>query len=601
MREPRKYSVRSLLHGDVQYIIPPYQRGFDWKGDAQVRDLFVDITSCIESAYTDSLFLGTMIFDVSKENEDNSIEVIDGQQRLTTLIIMLIAARDYARDILHDEGIAHSLQAYISNVDALSDTEHHRLLPSATIADVLGKMCEYEWARDFPASLKKNGKAIGVRRQTSRVKPIYDFCLAQIESFCEGGTKRFKQFANQVLQHTFVIRIDIEDRAEAFEIFERTNARGKGLEVSDLLKNFLFSKEKEYSDESITDVWDEIVEGFGENLLRALKYFWISRKGHVTSRDLYRKLRYYAGEIGVSTFIDELRDFSRYYKAYHSDEPDVAKEWLVGQGFPPNDMYLKEFRRCCSMLRLFGVTQVVPFVYSLIRAYKAGEQGEKEAKKVLTMMRTLESFHFVNNKVCNRIGNETEKAYSGFSPVLFRAVGLSETTKVRSWFDEALASADEFAGSLSAVSYHNRTDRITIRYIFDKLVNAGIKDGQRLDLVDIDALQRGIRSSYDIEHLLSQSEANSDEAEEFVHQVGNLIVIPRQINGIMSNAPFDLKMDMLKQPWKYDNNIKNVPSYLQEFVSRYGQKEWTETAIRERNSHLAGAVYEVAATMNAYK
>jgi len=600
MREPRKFSIGQLLQDNTKYIIPPYQRGYDWKGDAQVRDLFVDLTGCIESSYADSLFLGTMIFDVSRERDESILEVIDGQQRLTTLLLTLMAARDYARDTLEDEGLAQSIQKYVSNADALSDTAHHRLAPSSTIADVFSMMCEYEWDRTFPPTMKKGGKTVSVRRQVSRLKPIYEFCLAQIHTFCGGDKAKFKKLAQQIVQHTFVIRIEIEDRAEAFEIFERTNARGKGLEVSDLLKNFLFSKEKEYTDESIADVWDEIVEGFGDNLLRALKYFWISRKGAVTSRDLYRKLRYYAGDIGVSQFIDELREFSRFYHAYHADDPDVTKEWLLTQDFPANDMYLREFRRVCSILRLFSITQVVPFVFSLLRAYRNGDAGEKEAKKVLSVMRTLESFHFVNNKVCNRIGNETEKAYADFSERLFHAVGLAETQTIRDWFQSAMAGVDEFVGSFSAISYQNRTDRITIRYVFDKLVNVGMKDGQRLDLVDIDAIQRGIRSSYDIEHLLSQSDADSDEAQEYIHQIGNLIVIPKQINGIMGNASFELKMDMLKQPWNYDNNIKHVPTYLQEFIADYGEVPWGEGAIKSRTVDLAKAVHDVSATKNAY-
>ncbi len=600
MREPRKFTVGELLHGNIQYIIPPYQRGYDWKGDAQVRDLFVDLVGCIESTYADSLFLGSMIFDVSKEKHESTLEVIDGQQRLTTLLLTLMAARDYARDTLMDESLAQSIQRYISNADALADTAHHRLEPSSTIADVFEQMCDYSWTRTFSPGVKKNGKTVSVRRQVSKLKPIYEFCFTQIASYCGGDTGKFKKLANQIIQHTFVIRIDIEDRAEAFEIFERTNARGKGLEVSDLLKNFLFSKEKEYTDEVITDVWDEIVEGFGDNLLRALKYFWISRKGAVTSRDLYRKLRYYAGDIGVAKFIDELRNFSRFYQAFHADDPDVTKEWLLAQEFPANDMYLKEFRRICSILRLFGITQVIPFIFSLMQAYRSGEMNDKEAKRVLSMLRTLESFHFVNNKVCNRIGNETEKAYSEFSEVLFHSVGVSETDAIRNWFQSAMASVDEFTGSLSNISYQNRTDRITIRYVFDKLVNVGVKDGQRVDLVDIDAMQRGIRSSYDIEHLLCQSEAGTDEAQDYVHQIGNLIVIPKQINGIMSNASFTMKMEMLKQPWNYDNNIKHIPTYLQEFVAQYGDVAWNDLAIRSRTADLARTVHEVALSKNAY-
>lgn len=600
MREPRKFSVGNLLQGNIKYVIPQYQRGYDWKGDAQVRDLFVDLTSCVQSAFADNLFLGTMIFDVSQEKEKLALEVIDGQQRLTTVMIALMAARDYARDVLNNPALALSIQAYVSNSNALSESAHHRLEASSTIGDVFAMMCDYDWDRNFPNSLKRNGKSISVRRQASRLKPIYGFCQAQVASFCGGDAQKFKKLVNQIVEHTFVIRIDIEDRAEAFEIFERTNARGKGLEVSDLLKNFLFSKEKEYVDESITEIWDEIVDGFGDNLLRSLKYFWISRKGAVTSRDLYRKLRYYAGDVGVSKFVDELRAFSRFYHAYHADDPDVMREWLVTQEFPANDMYLKEFRRTCSILRLFGVTQVVPFVFSLMRAYRTGGPGEKEAKKVLTMLRTLESFHFVNTKVCNRIGNETEKAYAEFSEKLFHAAGLAEAEATRSWFENAMASEEEFTGSLSAVTYQNRTDRITIRYVYDKIVNVGVKDGQRVDLVDIDAMQRGIRSSYDIEHLICQSEAESDESLDYVHQIGNLIVIPRQINGIMSNASFDQKMDMLREPWKYDNNIKHVPSFLQEFVADYGARDWDESEVRARTSDVAKVVYGVASTKNAY-
>lgn len=600
MREPRKFSIGNLLNTTVRYEIPHYQRGYDWKDDTQVRDLFVDLTSCLESSYGDNLFLGTMIFDVSQEKSEGLLEVIDGQQRLTTLVIALIAARDFAREKLNDGALALTIQGYIANSNALSETSFDRLSASGTIADVFSKMCEFSWDGVFPNSVKKDGKLIYVRRQVGRLRPIYGFCMNQISEYCGTDVSKFRKLVNQIIEHTFVIRIEIEDRAEAFEIFERTNARGKGLEVSDLLKNFLFSKGKEVSDHDITEVWDEIVDGFGDNILRGLKYFWVSRRGAVTSRDLYRKLRYYAGEIGVNSFVEQLSEFSKFYSAYSSDDADITKDWLIEKNFPANDMYLKEFRRVCSVLRLFSVTQVIPFIFSLMKAYEKAGAGEKNAKKVLTMLRTLESFHFVNNKICNRIGNESEKSYSEFSEDLYQSDDMECITKMMSWFQKAMANKDDFKGSFSAISYSNRLDRITIRYVFDKLVNHGVKDGQRIDLVDIDAMQKGVRSSFDIEHLLCQSDEEADEGSEIVHQIGNLIVIPRQINGIMSNAPFEKKMDMLRQPWNYDNNIKNVPTYLQEFVAQYGEATWDEEAIRARNVALADAVYEVSVTGNVY-
>jgi hypothetical protein len=199
MREPRKFSIGSLLQGNIKYVIPQYQRGYDWKGDAQVRDLFVDLTGCIESTFADSLFLGSMIFDVSKEKQDCKLEVIDGQQRLTTLLIALMAARDYARDKLGDPDLALSIQRRISNSDALSEAAHHRLEASGTIGDVFALMCDYAWDRSFPVSIKKDGKSVSVGRQVSRLKPIYEFCMAQIASYCGDDAQKFRKLSAIVL------------------------------------------------------------------------------------------------------------------------------------------------------------------------------------------------------------------------------------------------------------------------------------------------------------------------------------------------------------------------------------------------------------------
>lgn len=566
-----------------------------------MRDLFVDLTSCIDSEFTDDLFLGSMIFDVSKEKSEGTLEVIDGQQRLTTIVLALIAARNYARSVIGNEKLAHSIHKYVSNIDELSDEAHHRLIASPRVGDVFDVICDYDWDGEFPSTIKKSSKTIWLKRQSSKLKPIYNFCMSEIADYCGGDEAKFRGLLKQIVNQSFIIRIDIEDKAEAFEIFERTNARGKGLEVSDLLKNFLFSKDKELADEAISDVWDDITEAFGSNLLRALKYFWISRKGAVTSRDLYRRLRYYAAEIGIPAFVEELKEFADFYSAYHTDDHLLQKDWLIECGFPANDMYLNEFRRTTSILRLFRVTQVVPFIFALMKSYQRGEPSEKSAKQVLTVLRTIESFHFVNNKVCNRIGNETEKAYTEFSVELYHSKGFGGLNDIRQWFDKSIASFEEFEGSLSAISYENKSDRMTIRYVFDKIVNDGVKDGQRQDLVDISAYERGIKPSFDIEHLMNQSDATTDEASEYVHQIGNLLVIPKQINGILSNAPFAAKMDMLKHPYKYDNNVKNVPSYLQAFVEEYGQAGWGEDEINSRTKDVAKEVYEFSRFKSAYK
>lgn len=602
MREPRKFTVTQLLSSDAQFVIPNYQRGYDWKGDSQVKDLFVDLLACIDSDHTDPLFLGSMIFDVSKEAAEGTVEIIDGQQRVTTLLIVLIAARSFAKNTLQDEELAVTLNQLIRNTSPLLDEGHDRLMPSATIADAFHNMCDKSWDGKFPDQLQIGKVLKSIKRQNSRVKPVYSYSLDQIEKiYDERGKRGVIALIKQIVNKTFIIRIDIDDKAEAFEIFERTNARGKGLEVSDLLKNFLFSREKDIG-EDVEELWDEITSNAGGDILRMLKYFWISRRGHVSSRDLYRKMRYYAHEIGVSKFVLELVDFSKFYKAFYANDVLVVHEWLLSQGFPSNKMYLNEFRRIIAVLRMFRVTQVVPVIYSTMAVYSRSDRSEKSAKKVLTLLRFLESYHFVNNKICNRIGNEIEKGYAKHSEDIYYAEDLNKTDSIISWLDKQFADENEFSANFLSLSYSNPNDRNIIRYVFDKVVNDGAKDGQRIDLLDIETLENGVKASFDIEHLYSQSAVSDDEAAEYVHQIGNLLVIPRQINGILGNSTFHKKMAMLRDPHKFDNNIKNTPSYVQKFVSEYGDAtNWNRDTVTERTASLGQEIYKISRQNYSYK
>lgn len=130
MLEPRKYTVKQLLQADYQYVIPSYQRGYDWKGDTQVKDLFEDLKSSMGSEFNNSLFLGTMIFDISKQKSASIVEIIDGQQRFTTLMITIIAARNYAKRMLENLPLTLEEQRNVRFVDPYQEHNRDRFIPS---------------------------------------------------------------------------------------------------------------------------------------------------------------------------------------------------------------------------------------------------------------------------------------------------------------------------------------------------------------------------------------------------------------------------------------------------------------------------------------
>lgn len=604
MRDPNKYTIEQLLRSDSQFLVPKYQRGYDWKGNTEVKDLFNDIEACINAEKNKALFLGTMIFDVSNE-DDGVINIIDGQQRLTTLVIILIACREFAKNELKNSDFVSSIQQVICRTDLLLEEPRNQLIASKTVEDVLNHICQKDWIGVFPDVLEIKGKNKQVKRQASRIKPIYKVAYEEISRLCNPkSTEYFKELLRQLYKRTYVIKIEIEEPAEAFEIFERTNARGRGLEISDLLKNFLFSKSNESGEKDVEEVWKQITDNAQNSILRMLKYFWISRKGQVSSRDLYRNIRIYVQEIGVEEFCVRLEEFSEYYRAYYSDEQNELKNWLIEKGFDPNNMYLNEFIRSASSLKMFGITQIVPLLYSAVGSYLNVDKEERNVKTMLTLIRLLEFYHFANNKICDRVGNEVEKLYADFSSLFAKTDNFSITVgEFKAKLLDQMVTKEEFIAAFKNVSYQNRTELNIIRYVFDMLVNVNIKDGQRKNLLDYNCVQKGLKSSYDIEHLLPQSGAK-DESEEYdyFHEFGNLLVIPKQINGILSNAEFQTKIDNLLNPSHYSNNIEHVDEYLKKFaIEHKDNKAWNKNDINKRTNKLAQEVFDIVSQKFSYK
>lgn len=600
MRDPKKYRIKEILDEKTKIFVPKYQRGYDWKGDEQVRDFFSDIFSCIEAKDNKDLFLGTTIFDVSREKEKEKVEIIDGQQRMTTIFIILIACRNYAKHVLKDDKMAFATQQKISKTDSFGEIEDFKMIGSDTISDVFSEMCGANWSGTFEDLIKKKNRNQQVKRQNARLKPVYDFAYSEIENYCQKDIEKLKIFLEQLYENTYVIKIDIEDKSEAFEIFERTNARGKYLEISDLLKNFLFSKNKEIDVQNIEEYWNKITENAGSSMLRMLKYFWVSRKGYISSRDLYRNIRYYANEIGINSFVEELQEFSRFYSVYFSKDETDFKKWMKEYGFAADDMYLNEATRSVAALKIFGVTQSIPLIYSGFRSYVFS--NKKEPKDFLTFLRFIESYHFINNKICNRIGNQVEQNYAKWSSEFYNRKDFSFFSKeIINQLSEDIATQEEFLANFKLISYENQDDKMKIHYIFDRFANKGVKDGQRINLINYYNIQNQIKSSFNIEHLFNQSDAKSKDLE-YIHEIGNLFVIPKQINGILSNSSFEKKIDIFLHPEKHRNNIKNIPGYLREFaMNNKEKKEWTRENIQKRTKELGLELYQISSQEFSYK
>lgn len=563
--------VIGLLDESVKYVVPNYQRNFEWKKE-QAEEFWDDISSS-------SVFLGNLVLDVHRDS-DNEIIIVDGQQRITTIFIFLAACRFQAKKInSHDQ--ASIIQSKISFVDATTGrASSSKLIPSPSIADVFNDtITNGEWD-----GKKFDGR--GRKRQINKIKPIYEYFVERVSKFDKDD---LAGVLKKLYESTFV-KIEIEEPQEAFEIFERTNARGMELNAADLLKNYLFAKNASVK---LEEDWNEIIENSSGTILRMIKYYYVSHSGLIPKKMLFKALKNHGENIGADNLLQDIKKFSFYYSIIVAGSLETIVEWADEED---NEYFLKQYNaemleRTLSALQLFGVTQAYPLVVKLMKAlslFKDNDKRNKASEVFLEFLCILEKFHFVNYAISQRPGNQVEKYYADKCEyevgsknfVSFIKEIISELRKGK------IAGEAEFMEKFSELSY--TSDSTLIYYIFDRLNNYGRKGGQYINLYNPD--KKLIRRNYDIDHLVSQNLENYDfENEavgEYLDNIGNLMVISKHTNGSLQNKAIDEKLEIFRE--KEAQNLPEVKLLIGEWKSKkWSTAEDTISNIKERANSVA--------------
>lgn len=583
MINPNPAKIEDILNSSIQFAVPKYQREYTW-GKTEALDFFEDLKSYIESE-TGSLFLGTLIFDISEER-NKKIKVVDGQQRLTTLLLLLIACRNLAKKRKATRRIAEMIQQKITFENPTTAKPlGSRLIASESIKDVFEEISKYEWSGEFP--LKIGSKH--VKLQVRKIKPIYDYFYNEIKDFDHTKLSKFLE----AIYETYVVRIDIQDEVEAFSIFERTNARGVDLEASDLLKNYLFAA----GVDGLEEIWPQIIENSDGTVLRMFKYFYVARNGYVAKSDLYKKIRKYGTDIGAEKLVRELDEFSRYYSTIRTGDEGAIKNYFESLGCSviakDQDKYEK-IHLSLEGLRLFKISQIYPLIYASIRCFVKNEGGtdQGQSKKLIGFFEVLEKYHFINSAVCTRIGNEVEKLYADFCQKYEASNNFENTTnELIKELKKRLATEKEFESRFIDINYSSEYIPL-ISYIFDRVNNFGLRPGQRIRIFNPD--QKVLRKNHNIEHFYPQKpdiEISDPKVLEVVDNIGNLLAISFVTNSRLGNLSPEKKLKKLKG--ELEKEIQNL-SYVRDFLKKYEKHvaTWDRKIILHRAKEIAEESYK---------
>ena len=276
-------NVRSIseLEGYF-FLVPDYQREYAWKADDQVEQFIEDIENEYDAFSKDqkSYFIGSII--IVKNN--GKYDVVDGQQRLTTAVIMLCAFRDLLKNLELDntqQPYLKTIEEWLSDFDLEAEEHQVRL------------ELQYEESKDYLKNLIQNQPYQDeVTDSIKKMTEAHEYIQMYLKDILDnrGGINSLISFAKYFLTKIELVVIESENLSSALKIFETINQRGVGLTAMDLLKTLLFSQAKEKDFQKIKEYWRKInsnLQDCGEEQspLRFLRYFLMARYHNGVLRD----------------------------------------------------------------------------------------------------------------------------------------------------------------------------------------------------------------------------------------------------------------------------------------------------------------------------
>lgn len=580
-------------------IVPLFQRPYVWNRENQWEPLWRDVLRIADrllgqpNVKQQPHFLGAVVLQ-QLQNPVGSLQartVIDGQQRLTTLQLLL----DALHAEIHAAGVeqpAKRLEALVRNPDAFCD--HHedqfKVWPTnrdrAAFNDVMAATPPIAYG-----SLTHAGE---------RLVEAHRYFSAQAREWLQldgqdqvaPRAERLEHVVRELLQ---LVVIDLTAEENAQEIFETLNARGAGLTAADLIKNFVFQRLMEQEvdvEDAYEKYWKEFETGFWEvevsfGRLRYsrssifLNHWLIARTGEeIVAREVFSRFKRYAdfdSGVPMLELVLQIARASKIYRgfvegvtannpidrlqlfAYRSStlESEVFKPvvlWLLDPETAP--VPSDQFRKALKVLESWLVRRML--VRAVTNAYN------QVAAELVTQLNKGEREH---------AGDVTEHFFAG------------QNVSSRYWPDD-----DEVIEELKTTAAYQRIRNNRLRMVLEALEDhrRGWKGGS-------EGLggERVARGMYHIEHVMPQKwqthwplGPDEDEAtrDRLIHSFGNLTLLTSKLNTKVSNAAWDMKRSALQE---HDVLKLNV-----DILGQAGT-EWNAPKIRARTSGLAQAIVEI--------
>jgi uncharacterized protein DUF262/uncharacterized protein DUF1524 len=559
--ESTDQDIRNLLSAGY-YRIPRFQRPYSWTRE-NIQEFWDDIVRDRPTDY----FIGSMV--VFKEGNQR-YGVVDGQQRLTTITILLAVVRNKLQDSGFED-LARGIHGLIERRNI--DNKEEFILSTET---------SYPFLQDHILKWGRPDVPVSPMREEINLQSAYDqFNMLVAESADNNATngdhspektrdvikRKLIEIRDDIL-NLKVIFVKLDEEDDAYIIFETLNTRGKDLSLTDLVKNHV-TKHLKSTSASVDQPkvkWERIletIEGSSQDLDcdTFIHHFWLSRYDYLPLKSLFKEVRRRIGRAEATQFLSDLVSDSGLYRSIH--EISFGK-WSKNE---------KRIADSLQAFQLFRVQQQTPCVLSLVRAYKGGRIKKKHLEDALI---AIEKFHFLFTAVTSqRSSGGISGMYASLARRLFEAGdvdgALTVIAELKQKLRDRIPSRDEVRAVFPEIVYTERTtkQRSLVRYIL------GALDYQKRSGTVVDYEQMTI------EHLVPQSQIGQGDFEEgIVGQLGNLILVSQDMNSRLNDKSFQEKKRILKGAgFPLSQDIADA-------------EQWADAEIRTRTDTIAAQAYD---------
>ena len=327
-----EYPLAKIFSSDFDYAIPSYQRPYAWT-EVQAGDLFSDLYDFFVKEKDDTYFLGSIVL-IKDEGKPNA-EVIDGQQRLTTLTILLAA-----------------LTSYFSG-DLRSDFENYLREPGRASQGLMPKprLTLRERDRKFFADYVQNLKfkelialdPAQLDNESQRnIRRNAELLLQKLDVSFKGATERLCEFGAFLVQRCFLVAVSTPSQQSAFRVFSVLNSRGLDLLPTDIIKSDIIGNIKSPDkQDDVTERWEELEvqtgrDGFAE-LFGHIRMIFAKEKARRTLLEEFREQvikKYESPETLMSTVVEPFAEAyliakkCQYLSTTNAADVNALLKWL---------------------------------------------------------------------------------------------------------------------------------------------------------------------------------------------------------------------------------------------------------------------------------